>query len=434
MNGLDAEAARVRELHEYGLLDTPAGPELEAVLRTAAYVAGTPTATLNLIDTHRQCQLTTVGFEGGDSPRDESMCATSITIGGFVHIPDAAQDPRFSGNPWVDGRIGKIRFYAAAPLVTPLGHALGTLCVFDSVPGRLGPEQIDRLTDLAQVVLGLFERRRQARVQQELAEQAERARLEVAVAHRELEHRQRQLQAAHQQVVDRTDELERSNTELQRFAAVASHDLRAPLAVVNGYLQQLEETYDVQFDARAKKWIATAIAGTGRMTALIDALLAYAQAGATYVVADDTDLQEIFDLAVTDLRTAVTATGAEVRADGRLPVVRGDAVLLRQLLQNLIANAIKFRHPDRPARVTCSAEHAEGTWTVSVADTGVGIPAERRASAFGMFERLDASRATPGHGIGLATCQRIVERHGGRIWIDETPGGGATVRFTLPEL
>ncbi|GIH97393.1 ATP-binding protein [Planobispora siamensis] len=434
MNGLNAEAARVQELHEYGLLDTPAGPELEAVLRAAAYVGGTPTATLNLIDSHRQCQLTTVGFERGDSPRDESMCATSITIGGFVHIPDAAQDPRFSGNPWVDGRIAAVRFYAAAPLVTPRGNTLGTLCVFDSVPGGLSGEQIDRLTDLAQVVLGLFERRRQARVQQELAEQAERARRQLATAHRELENRQRQLQVAHHQVMERTTELERSNTELQRFAAVASHDLRAPLAVVNGYLQQLEETYGVQFDGRAKKWIATAIAGTGRMTALIDSLLAYAQAGATHIVADETDLQEIFELAVADLKTAITATGAEVRSHGRLPLVQGDPVLLRQLLQNLISNAIKFRHPDRPARVTCSAERTDGTWTVAVADTGMGIPAERRASAFGMFERLGASRATPGHGIGLATCQRIVERHGGRIWIDETPGGGATIRFTLPGL
>ena len=158
------EQRRLAALHEYGLLDAPAGDELEAVVRVAALVAGVPTATLNLIDENRQCQLTTTGFEGADSPRSESMCAVRFASGRITYLPDARLDPDFAANPWVTGRRAGVRFYASVPLVTPQGYALGSLCVFDDRPGQLSAEQIARLQDLAAVILALFERRRQVRV------------------------------------------------------------------------------------------------------------------------------------------------------------------------------------------------------------------------------------------------------------------------------
>lgn len=166
------EAARLAALRDYRLLDAPADDELTAVVRAAALVAGVPHATLNLVDEDRQCQLTTVGFEGADSARADSMCALHFEQGLLVHVPDASRDLRFARNPWVDGRLGHVRTYASAPLVSPDGHALGSLCVFDTVPGPVAAERLAVLQDLAGVLVALFERRRQAR---EAAEQGRRA-------------------------------------------------------------------------------------------------------------------------------------------------------------------------------------------------------------------------------------------------------------------
>ncbi|WP_106211458.1 bifunctional diguanylate cyclase/phosphodiesterase [Kineococcus rhizosphaerae] len=164
-----AEAERVAALHSYGVLDAPADGELDDVVRAAALVAGVPHATLNLVDEHRQCQLTTVGFEGSDSARSDSMCALHFTDGVVVHVPDARLDERYRTNPWVDGRLGTVRLYASAPLLDPDGHALGSLCVFDTGPGELSAGQLEALEGLARVVVALFERRRQARVAEQLA-------------------------------------------------------------------------------------------------------------------------------------------------------------------------------------------------------------------------------------------------------------------------
>ncbi|RZS77904.1 PAS domain S-box-containing protein [Motilibacter rhizosphaerae] len=184
------EALRLAALHEYALLDTPAGDELEAVVRLAAAVAGVPTATLNLVDEDRQCQLTTVGFEGQDSARSDSMCAVRFLEGRTVWTRDACLHPDYAGNPWVTGVLAAVRFYASVPLVTPAGHALGTLCVFDSETRELTDSQLALLEDAARVVLALFERRRQARENARLAAQADEQRELLEHAVRELAERQ----------------------------------------------------------------------------------------------------------------------------------------------------------------------------------------------------------------------------------------------------
>ncbi|BEL08061.1 hypothetical protein Q0Z83_062520 [Actinoplanes sichuanensis] len=168
--GSERERRRVAVLREYHLLDTPPAAELEAVVRVAATVAGVPTATLNLLDDRRQYQLTTVGFAGRHCDREDSMCAVRLDRGVFVHLPDAREEPDYRNNPWVTGRLGRIVFYASAPLISPGGHVMGTLCVFDDRPRRLSPEQIDRLTDLAGIVVAFFERRRLARTSAGLKE------------------------------------------------------------------------------------------------------------------------------------------------------------------------------------------------------------------------------------------------------------------------
>ncbi|GAA3198158.1 PAS domain S-box protein [Dactylosporangium siamense] len=169
-----SEQARIAELHEYRLLDVPAGAELPALVRLAAAVAGVPTATLNLIDERRQHQLTTVGFVGGDSPRADSMCAVRFLEGRTVWTRDASLHPDYRDKP----AAGTIRFYASVPLITPGGAVLGTLCVFDAVPRHLSREQVRLLEDAASVVVAVFERRRQSRVNAGLAAETERQRSE----------------------------------------------------------------------------------------------------------------------------------------------------------------------------------------------------------------------------------------------------------------
>jgi signal transduction histidine kinase len=407
----ERERLRLAALHEYRLLDEPAGDELEAVVRVAAAVAEVPTATLNLIDEHRQCQLTTVGFPGADSAREDSMCAYVFESGQFTHVPDARVDPLFAANPWVTGALGEIRLYASAPLVSPQGHALGSLCIFDSRPGELSRAQVTRLQDLARVVVALFERRRQARVNADLAAETERQRVQLAAA---------------------VAELKRSNTELEQLGAVASHDLAAPLAVVGGYIELVQDEYADQLDERGVAWITTALRGVARMRSLIDALLRYAQAGAGACRRDRTATHDLFDQAAGDLGDVISTADARVVAPEPLPVLHADPTLLRQLLQNLIGNAVKYRHPDRPCLVTVTASPTGDGWDFAVADNGPGIPPEHRDRIFDMFAMIEPGRGT-GHGIGLATCQRIVSRHGGHIWAAETPGGGATIRFTIPD-
>jgi signal transduction histidine kinase len=407
------EQERIAALHEYRLLDLPAGDELEAVVRVAALVAGVPHATLNLIDENRQCQLTSFGFEGGISARADSMCAVHFEAGEFVHRADASADPIFKINPWVTGVLGHVRNYASVPLITPQGYALGSLCVFDDKPGELTDDQVARLKDLGLVILALFERRRQARVNGELA-------AELGAKHSQLER-------AHADRAATIAELRRSNAELEQFAAVVSHDLAAPLSVVNAYLEVLEERHAE--DTQAHGWIGNAKRAVGRMSGLITSLLSYARAGHAPCRFEPAALGELVDLALTDLNSRVD--GAEIVLDGELPELDCDPTLIRQLLQNLIGNSLKYRHPDRPCRVTIGARRSGAEWAISIADNGLGIPADQRDRVFEMFAQVNPTART-GHGVGLSTCQRIVDRHGGQITVGETPGGGTTVIFTVP--
>ena len=408
------EQERLAALHEYSLLDAPADDELEAVVRVAAMVAGVPFATLNLIDENRQSQLTTTGFEGGDSTRRDSMCAIRFETGDLTYVPDASLDPAYRLNPWVTGQLATVRLYASAPLVTPQGYALGSLCVFDSEPGELNDEQIARLKDLAQVILALFERRRQARINGQLLIESEVHRLE--------------LQEAHAALAGANAELQRSNVELEQFAGVVSHDLAAPLGVVSGYLELLGDLYGEQ--EQALSWVGSATRAVDRMQGLINALLTYARAGSGPCRMEKAPLGDVIDQALMDLRGPIKDASATVSVPAGLPDVPCDPTLIRQLLQNLIGNAIKYRDPNRPCRVEVTAELIGGEWHVAVADNGLGIPPEHRRRVFDMFARMEPGTRN-GHGVGLSTCQRIAERHGGRIWADGTPGGGTTITFTL---
>ncbi len=229
----------------------------------------------------------------------------------------------------------------------------------------------------------------------------------------------------------RTAELERSNSDLEQFAYVASHDLQEPLRKVASFCQLLQRRYEGLLDERGQQYIEFAVDGAKRMQTLINDLLAFArvgrQAGEHVVV--DTD--QLLDDALANLEVALSLSGAQV-VRTELPEVRGEPTLLTMVFQNLVGNALKFRG-DGKAEVRIGAECEDGEWVFSVADNGIGIDDEYAERIFTIFQRLHSRSAYPGTGIGLAMARKIVEYHGGKIWLD-TAADGTIFRFTLPAL
>ena len=233
-------------------------------------------------------------------------------------------------------------------------------------------------------------------------------------------------------LVEQQAELERSNRELEQFAYVASHDLQEPLRMVASYVQLLEREYAGKLGEEADEFIGFAVDGAKRMQALIQDLLTYSRVGRGQAPTQPTDLDDAFDRALANLHAAIEESGAAISAEP-LPTVVADASQMTQLLQNLIGKALKF-HGTEPVEVRVGAERHNGQWTFGVADNGIGIDPKHAERIFAIFQRLHTREEYPGTGIGLALCRKIVERHGGRIWVESEPGRGTTFRFTLPAL
>jgi PAS domain S-box-containing protein len=235
---------------------------------------------------------------------------------------------------------------------------------------------------------------------------------------------------AEQQLAERAERLAQSNEELEQFAYVASHDLQEPLRMVSSYTQLLARRYKDKLDDNAREFIQYAVDGATRMQVLINDLLAYSRLDTRGWNVVPTSSQAALERALANLRLAIEESGAAV-THGPLPTVIADAVQLTQLFQNLVGNALKFRGAE-PARVHVSAERSDDEWVFAVRDNGIGIDPSYGERIFVIFQRLHGRTEYPGTGIGLAICKKIVERHGGRIWLEVASGPGATFRFTLP--
>jgi light-regulated signal transduction histidine kinase (bacteriophytochrome) len=233
-------------------------------------------------------------------------------------------------------------------------------------------------------------------------------------------------------VVERTLELKRSNEDLEQFAYVASHDLQEPLRMINSYLQLLRQRYKDRLDGSADEFIGFALDGSKRMHQLIHDLLAYSRVGTHGKEFAPTDCEAALNAALANLKVAIEEGGAQVTRDP-LPTVLGDEVQLIQLFQNLIGNAVKFRGEAAP-QVHVGVQRRGPDWEFSVRDNGIGIAEQDFQRIFIVFQRLHASGKYPGTGIGLSVCKKIVERHGGRIWVESKPGRGTTFHFTIPAM
>jgi PAS domain S-box-containing protein len=228
----------------------------------------------------------------------------------------------------------------------------------------------------------------------------------------------------------RDEELARSNVELEQFAYVASHDLQEPLRMIATYTQLLAERYRGKLDEQADKYIAYSVDGAVRMQSLIKDLLTFSRFGKTEIELQTIDCRTVVEQALKNLQAAVEGSGAVVNWKD-LPMVKGDPSQLTQVFQNLIANAIKFHGSETPL-IHIDAVKKDHEWLFAISDNGIGIPAENREDIFVIFRRLHTRTEYAGNGIGLSICRKIIERHGGRIWIEPKAEHGCLFKFTLP--
>jgi len=385
-------ATRSAAIADYEIVGAVVEPHLERLARLATTLCRAESATVNIIDDRYQHSVATVGMEVGRCDIEDSMCAIVLPEARHVAVRDASADPRFATNPFVTGELGQIRFYASSPLITPAGVAIGTLCVFADTAATISPEQSMALDLLAGQAVDVLELRRM------------------------------------------THELERSNDQLAHFAGQVSHDLRNPLTALMGQLELAADGLDDDDADRVSRALNRADAAAGRMHTMITELLAYARIGGAKPRHEPISATEVIDGVLADLEKAVDAFGAtiEVRVEADDDRLVGDPTLLSALLQNLVANALKFAASAGAPVVELVARRDPSAWTFTVDDNGPGVAPELRDRVFGIMERGDAGDV-PGLGLGLATCRRIVQAHGGRISIEDAPLGGARVRVRLPQ-
>ena len=377
----------------------PRRAELVSLVELAARVCQTRMAAIVLSTDTEHHLLASTGFDrkpyvsalmSGVAPREGTTT---------VVVPDTRLDGRFTADPWVTGPLSLVRFYASHALTTRSGDRLGTLLLMENVPGFLDVAQRASLATIADRIVDLFE----------------------------LVVRTRELATTLAEVDDIKAELERSNERLASFAGQVSHDLRTPLTSLMLSLSLIQEQVDAGDTGPELHYLlGRAVSGSSRMVRLIDDVLEYARLGGTLKSAE-VNLWQVMQDVCTDLESELEGVTLEI---DQLPTVMGDREQLRAVLQNLVSNAAKFRHPDRAPHINVTARNVNRAWRVEVSDNGRGISPEERERVFEPLARLGDD--VEGSGIGLDTCRRIIGAHGGAIGLDLSPLEGAKFWFELP--
>ncbi len=380
------EDARLAALRRYGILDTAGEAGYDDIVTVAACICGVPIALISLVDESRQWFKARVGLDVDETPREVAFCAHAIAAGGFLEVSDASADPRFADNPLVTGHP-MIRSYAGAPLITPDGFALGTLCVIDRVPRTLEPQQRAALEALARHVVRLFEHRR-----------ATEALLDVT-------------------------------REFEDFSERVAHDLKNPLSAIRGYTDLLQRKYDSLEPAMRQEIVERLGELALRTTAMVDQVLDQARAGA-HAARRTSRPREL----VTELLADAALADAETAVEGSWPELLVSPVDLRCIVTNLVANAHHYgRSADGVLRLRVSAAQLGSVVHLTFADQGQGVDPRVRSTLFEPFVNGPSSRLANevSTGLGLALVRRAAELAGGSVTLADTATGAAIV-VTLP--
>jgi signal transduction histidine kinase len=409
------EATRLAALYKYQILDTEPEVAFDNIAELAALMCETPIACINFLDNNRQWLKAKVGLKISEIPYESVFCRFCIQQKEVVIIPDTSLDRRW-GKELTVINYPHVRFYAGVPLITKEGYPIATLCVMDNIPRELKKSQITGLKMLARQVIAQLEARQ---TQQKYATKESELLAALRFQSRAEEELERQRK-----------ELARSNAELEQFAYVVSHDLQEPLRMVASYLQLFEQRYKEKLDTKADEFISYAVDGAVRMQTLINNLLSFSRVSTRGQSFKLVDCNIILQQALANLKLVIQETEALITYD-ELPQLMVDETQFAQLFQNLISNAIKFRRNIVP-QIHIGVAKKEEEWIFSVQDNGVGIEEQYIKRIFIIFQRLHSKNKYSGNGIGLAICQKIVERHNGCIWVESEPGQGSIFYFTIP--
>jgi signal transduction histidine kinase len=393
-SALLAERERMEVLRRIEILDTPRDEQFDDLVVLAAELCGAPVSLMTLVDSDRVFHKAAAGADPGDVPREESFCTHAITDADLTIVPDASADPRFAANPNVTDGLG-VRFYAGAPLVTPEGAAIGSLCVIDHRPRELTPDQERALRALSRAVVAQLELRRQN---------------------------------------NRLKALDRLKDE---FVAVVAHDLRTPLTSIRGDVDMLLAGDAGPLTEAQTHFLGVVDRNSDRLQRLAGdlLLLARSEAGELKLDLRPTDVAAVVREAADAARPAAEAKGIALEvAVAEVPPVRADRERLGQLLDNLVSNAVKFTPAGGSVTILLGARLDADAVTIDVADTGAGIPADELPLLFTRFfrARTATEAGVPGTGLGLAIARTIVEGHGGTIAVESAEGEGTVFRVTLP--
>ena len=402
------EKYRLAALRSYQVLDTEPEPDFDRITRLAARHFRVPIALVSLVDETRQWFKSRVGLDATETAREISFCGHAIMRDEVLQVPDARCDGRFADNPLVTGDP-EIRFYAGAPLITPTGYRIGTLCVIDFRPREpLSDDDLAMLTDLAAVIVDQFELRRRLR-----APESDGAAVPCG-----------------------RDRARSGDAQLDAIAGMA-HDLRTPLNAIIGLNQIIEDQMFGPIDPQYLELAKGARKSSRYLLDLVNDTLEFAhlRSGEVPLKEQDVDLGGIVWDCVSMLTEQAKAAdlALDVSMPSRPPLLRADPHRVMQMLVNLVGNGIKYTPAGGAVRVGVEGR-LDGGLTLSVVDTGVGIPEDARARALAPFGRVDnaATAEREGSGLGLPLTQRMIEMHGGFLTLDAAAGGGTVAALHFP--
>ncbi len=435
----DHAATRLRYLQASGLLDSASEAAFDRLTWLGAHVLQAPIALVTLVDADRQFFKSSYGLaepllSARETPLAYSFCRHVVEQRQPLIVCNSLLHRLVQDNPAIQAMgVGS---YIGFPLRTADEIVLGAFCVIDHHERLWQPQDLEIADQLAQLVMTEInlraEVRRRSAIERELREshgQLER-RVEQRTAElgREVENRR----VAEGEIAAKACELERSNRDLEQFAYLASHDLQEPLRMVNGFIGLTLRRHADRLDEKGREYLATAADGALRMSRMIKDLLAYSRVDRVAIADLAIDCDAALDEALRNLQPAIAESGARIERSP-LPRARIAHTQLVLLLQNLIGNAIKYRGASAP-EISIRAIIEQDAVRLMVSDNGIGIPQPDQERIFGFFQRLHGPGGpgtVPGSGMGLAICKKIVDRHGGRIWVDSVPGHGATFQVLL---